>query len=146
MRSITAYGKAEGGKIHVGNMAEFKQAIAVFPDCLIKIKIEQFGGNRSHPQNAYYWGVVIEEFQAGYHDTTGEAISNADTHELLKHECNYKEVINQSTGAILRHGISTANLSTGEFTEYLERCRAFIKEYFNRNVPEPNEQTTEWQG
>jgi hypothetical protein len=68
----------------------------------------------------------------------GEGISMDQAHEVLKHECNYHEIVNPTTGAVIRTGMTTTELSTIEFENYLEQCRQFIWEWFNIVVPLPD--------
>ena len=97
-------------------------------------------GEEGGGQNGYYWFVVVHEFCEGYLDTYGEICTKARAHSTLKQECNFREIVNPTTGAIRREARSTADMTTVEFEEYLERCRVWIKEWFGRTVLLPNEQ------
>ena len=54
---------------------------------------------------------------------------------------NFKELINENSGEIIKLPQTTTDRTTIEFEEYLERCRKLIYNYFNRVVALPNEQT-----
>lgn len=54
---------------------------------------------------------------------------------------NFEEVYNEKTGSILRKVKSTTENTTVMQEEYHQRCREFIQEWFNIEVPLPNEQT-----
>lgn len=49
---------------------------------------------------------------------------------------------NTATGEIIKIPLSTADLRTIEFEEYLEKCRRLAFDFFNVQIPLPNQQTT----
>ena len=137
---LESYGSVKGGKLHISYRDRLIQALSEFPDCRIKLTIEKLYNKRSNPQNRYYWGVIVREACDGYYEATGEWKTAEDMHEILKAECNHKELVNPETGQILKVPQSTTGLSTVDMEIYLEKCRRFIDEWFNRRVPLPNEQ------
>jgi len=108
-------------------------------DVLIRIGLKR--KVRSENQNRYYWGVVCRSLRDGVKDTWGEDIDSEAAHDILKTECNYKEVVKEDSGELLKIPVSTSALNTLQFEEYLERCRKFIYQWFGIVVPLPNEQT-----
>lgn len=107
----------------------------------ISVLVRVEGKRRSPAQNGYYYGVVVGMIQNAIKDEWGELLTKDEAHELLKQNCNWKEVVNTATGESVKLAQSTANLSTMEFEEYLEKCRRFAEEYLNVRIPLPNEQT-----
>jgi len=105
----------------------------------VTIKIRR---QRSIAQNAYYWGVVCDMVKDGLKDAGFEGIFTAeDAHEVMKSMFLKRSVYNQDTGEVLaKFGRSTANLSTIEFIEYIERIIQWAAEYLGINVPYPNEE------
>jgi hypothetical protein len=89
-------------------------------------------------QNSYYWAVVLGAFCDGYMDTNGEEISKEEAHETLKMELNYKTISNEETGEVVRVPKSTVDINTKEFSEYTEKCRRFISEWFGVETPDPD--------
>ena len=83
---------------------------------------------RSNPQNAYYWGVVIKMIA----DHTGERpdrIHGVLTDMYLKvADCLGKERVK-----------STTELTTVEFEEYAESCRRWASIALDMYIPLPNE-------
>ena len=75
-------------------------------------------------------------------DEYGEQISTATAHEFLKANFNYKELVNEETGEILRIPKSTTENRTFEMEEFHEICRQKALEFFNVVIPLPNEQLT----
>lgn len=141
MRKLETYGKVENGQLKISYRSRFDDCIKTFPDCRVKVTVEKLYRKRTDPQNAYYWGVIVNECAEGYYEMCGEPLTKDEAHELLKFRCNGRELVNEKTGETLTVGASTAELSTVQMMEYWDRCREFIYEWFNRTVPEPNEQT-----
>lgn len=141
MREVYTYGHIEDGQLKVHRRTDFLKAIGLLTPGRVMVVVKKNYRQRSLPENAYYWGVVINEFCEGYFDMTGEKIQSDQAHEILKQECNSKEVTNEKTGQVIKVPQTTAKMTTIEFEEYLESCRAFIFEWFNRRVPLPNEQS-----
>ena len=140
MREVYTYGKIEKGVLKITRRAAFLEAIRSLPDGRVTVTIAKQYKRRSVPENAYYWGVVVNEFVQGWFDTNGEKVSIDRAHWLLKQECNSIEVINQKTGKIIKCPQDTHTMTTVEFEAYLTDCRRFIAEWFGREVPLPNEQ------
>jgi hypothetical protein len=107
---------------------------------LLMITIE-IGSKRSPQQNAYYWTCVIPIIQAGFKDL-GHDISKEDTHLFLKSRFNYKEIINTTTGEVMKLPDTTTVLNKSQFADYIESIKQFGAEMLNVYIPEPNEQLT----
>jgi hypothetical protein len=73
---------------------------------------------RSHSQNNYYHGVVVQVLSTEWGATP------ADVHRDLKREFGIR---------------STATLETGQFEDYLERIRAWALTDFGIRIPAPDE-------
>lgn len=134
------FGKVDDGRLHIYNRNAFISLLKNFNGKEIKISIERKKKTRSCPQNRYYWGCIIPAIQQGLFETQGEWISIDEVHEFLKQNFNYKEIVNDKTGEVLRLGITTTDKSTLEFEEYMDKCRQFADEYLNIIIPLPNEQ------
>lgn len=106
----------------------------------VRIRINVVRARRSIPQNRYYWAVVCNLCAKGMTMQWGRPVSAEEAHEVLKRECNGRDIINRNTGEIVRSGQSTAELTKGEWEEYMDRCRVWIHDWFEIIVPLPNEQ------
>ena len=138
MREVYTYGQVEKGVLKITRRAAFLEAIKSLPDGRVTVTIAKQYKRRSVPENAYSWGVVVNEFVQGYLETTGEKIHPQQAHETLKIECN--STIIPKDNRYIKVPKSTAKMSTMEFEDYLTDCRRFIAEWFGREVPLPNEQ------
>ena len=147
MKKIIYPGIIKNGLLHIVLRKAFDHEVAMFgmirgefKDVRVFVSVEKVYKKRSNPQNAYYHGVIVFKFAELYLEQTGEKITSDEAHEMLKAQCNSKEVINQLTGEVRTLPQTTTKLTTVEFEEYLERCRAFILEWFGCVIPLPNEQ------
>ena len=141
MRKLTFNGEIRNGVARIHRKQAFLDAIKTMPDGHIRFTLERIYHKHSDPQRGYYWGVVVAELVEAIKDEHEETVSKEWAHELLKSYCNSYEVANKENGLVLRMPLTTSTLTTVEYEEYLERCRRFILEYFNRTVLLPNEQS-----
>ena len=138
---MTINSRVESGKL-AQNVAKINAEIRKHEGKFIEITIKRKQKRRSIPENRYYFGVVIQIWKDLIYDEWGETWSSEQMHEFLKSHCNFKEVVNQNTGEIIKIPLSTADLKTIEFEEYLEKCRRLAYDFFNVQIPLPNEQLT----
>lgn len=138
---MTINSRVESGKL-AQNVAKINAEIRKHEGYFIDVTIKRKQKRRSIPENRYYFGVVIQIWKDLIYEEWGETWSSEQTHEFLKSHCNFKEIVNQNTGEIIKIPLSTAELKTFEFEEYLEKCRRLAYEFFNVQIPLPNEQLT----
>ena len=124
------------------NRTTIADAIKSFEGKDILLTIQLKRKVRSNPQNAYYWGVIVECWKHLLKETQGEIYSKDETHEFLKVNFNYQEVVDEQTGVVLRTVKSTTANSTTEMEEYHLKCRQAYQQLFGFNIPEPNEEIT----
>lgn len=139
MKKISILTRVENGKFK-RNISLIKKAVQNFEGKEIEITIKRKYKQRSLPQNAFYWGVIIPMFQELINEHWGEIKSSEEIHEILKSQCNYTEKINQQTGEITKIPQSTTELTTAGWLEYEQKIRQFAMDFFNATLPEPNEQ------
>ena len=102
-RKLEAYGQiSEEGKMMIKSDHLMKQWIAENNGKNIRITLEKYSGQRSNPQNAYYWGVIVESIRIAINDL-GHYYTAQEIHEFLKREFNYAEVETES-GNFLKIG------------------------------------------
>jgi len=140
-RKAETYGQQKDGTFKISYRDEFWQTVKNMGDGRFRVSIEKIYRKRSLSQNAYYHSVVVQCLLDGVYDMWGEKHSHDWAHELLKEQCNYVEKLNQLTGELMHIPQSTANETTAEFMEFIERCCKFISENFGVTVPEPGEQS-----
>jgi hypothetical protein len=106
----------------------------------IVITIERKRKKHSDLQRGYYFGVIVSLIREAIFIEWGEKMDSNEVHELLKTNCNWKEQANKRTGEIIRVAGSIKQHTTSEQEEFHEDCRRWAKEWFNIDIPLPNEQ------
>lgn len=129
--------------IHIGDTDNRKSLAAreLFPDLPNgKYKIEiSSAKQRSLPQNRYYFGLVLPMVRDGI-KRLGTVLTIEETHDFLKKEFNYSEIVNTATGECKTIPLSTTKLTTTGFMEYLAKIQQFAAEFLNVVIPDPNQQ------
>lgn len=70
---------------------------------------------------------------------TGNEVNKQDTHEFIKANFNYSEIVNEETAEVFRVTKSTTRLNKNDFGVMIEKVKKFASEYLNVYIPEPNE-------
>jgi hypothetical protein len=123
---------SESGYIQLPGIKMRSDAALFFRGKRIQLTLEERKKGRSGPQNRYYFGVVVPIAQAGFRDM-GDILSPDQVHEFFK----WRFLKVQKNG--YEYAKSTADLSTVEFSDYVEQCAKFCAEFLNIEVPLPNE-------
>lgn len=104
------------------------------PNC--KTEFYKYSTNRSIQQNKYYFGVVLEVLSedTGYHVE--------ELHEILKalFLSRAMDIRTKKGNEKVTTVRSTADLTTVEFEEYIERIRQWASSELAIWIPEPHEQ------
>ena len=98
-------------------LARWRYALSSTPGN-VEVVIRRPVKDRSHDQNAYYWGVVLK------------LISESSGHTPAEHHQIFKRTI------IGGKNPTTKNMTTAEFQDYLEQIRAWAGEH-NIIIPDP---------
>jgi hypothetical protein len=135
MTTVKSYGQIKGGKIFLYNQQRFVQDIADLKDCNIELTVRK-KGNRSSQSNKYYWAVVVEEIRIRFKQL-GHRLSAEEVHEFLKEKFNPIEIVNGETGELLgMTGGSTADMNQPEFSDYVDRIKAWASETLEIYIPD----------
>lgn len=98
----------------------------------VQVVVGDIEKGRSSQQNRYYFGVVLKLIS----DYTGDNVN--DLHEYFKEQYAPKKmtkVLNEKK----ERPMSTTEMSTVEFNEYIERIRAFAAQELQVVIPDPGE-------
>lgn len=139
MKSIEINTIVIDGKIK-NNRETLANAIEQFNGKEILIKISLKRKTRSNKQNRYYWAVVVPVWQNLIRTEWGEFYTKNNVHEFLKYNCNFEEIVNESTGEIIKKSKSTTENSTFDMEVFQEKARQLANEMFSVVIPLPNEQ------
>ena len=90
---------------------------------------------RSVKQNAYYWKFFVSypASELNLLSSCGENINIDDLHEHFRDKFLKKEVV-LNTGEIISTTRSTTDLSTSEFTNYLDSIQSYVLDRFGIDV------------
>ena len=126
----------EGKFINFIDKVKFIIALCVhFAGCKVKLTIEKIYPKKTNKQTAYYFAVVIPFCIQGIDETWGEAYTEQQAHIMLKENFLYTTKVNESTGEIIKLPKSLADCDILEAIEYIDKCVAFIAEWFGIEVP-----------
>lgn len=151
MKKIEVYGAVtDEGALKISYRDRFIEALKGFKGKRVKIIVEPLYKKRSarlyHDdgrvtggENGYFHGVVVREYINGAWAEQGRIITMAEAKEELMANCGFIERYNEDTGEVMRTFKSTSMMTTSDFEEYMDKCRAFILEWFNIGVPLPNQ-------
>jgi len=126
----------------LSNSVMLKDNLSYFQDKTLTITVEEWKPKRSNQQNNYYWGVIVPIWKNLLKEEWGEIRSIKDTHEFLKYNCNYTEIVKEDTGEVLKLAKSTTRNNTKDQETFHEGCRQLAYEMFNVQIPLPNENST----
>jgi hypothetical protein len=117
-------------------------AIKSFNDKDVVITFSKPKKNRSNNQNRYYWGLVLPLIQKGLLDATGELRSNDNIHYniLLPLFAPTNEIINIDTGECINERLTSSEMTTTQFCEYILEIQKWAAEFLGIDIPSPNEE------
>ena len=140
LRTYEANGKITNGVLSIRYRSLFDKALFAFGDCEVEIKVSKKFRKRTSPQNRYYWSVIVQYWMELLTTSQGELYTKDRTHLFLKTNFNYRDIVIEETGEVLRDLKSTTENRTFEMEEFHEICRQKALEFFNVVIPLPNEQ------
>lgn len=138
MKRYETFTTISKGKFNPSCTRELLAFLAEHNDKRCRVVLE-VGSKRSTPQNSYLWGAVYPILRQGFKDS-GDELSIEEVHDFCNNRFNYKEIVNESTGEVLKVPTSTTALNKDEFGEYIENIKRFASEYLNTYIPDAGEQ------
>ena len=132
--------KLDNGQLKLVNKAEMLKFAQSLNCNEFTFTLEKKRNKRSNEQNKYYWGVVVPLVKLGLTEL-GNLVDTESTHDFIKSEFNYKEIVNKDTGEVKKLPNSTTQLTKSEFSEMIERVKQWSAEWCNIYIPDAGEQT-----
>jgi hypothetical protein len=119
-------------------------ALESFEGQEVILTIQKARKSRTNPQNSFYWGVVLQLVQSGLKDATGEfrTIENIHYNILLKMFAPENEIVNIETGECITEKITSSEMTTTQFAEYIMEIQKWSAEFLGISIPNPNEEIT----
>jgi hypothetical protein len=102
----------------------------------IRLSACQHRRRRSDRQNRYYWPCFCKLLM-DYMNVQGGSWTLEMAHECFKKMHLEKSFVDQRTGQLFTTVLSTTQLSTSEFNEYLDKCAAALAD-LGLTVPQPD--------
>lgn len=97
-----------------------------------RVQIMRYATRRTDAQNRLLWVAINHPFgeflRAAGVEVEGHLATDEDAHDILKWKFARRTVIDPLTGEIIGEACSTATMSIPRFTEYVERCTAYLHE------------------
>lgn len=102
---------------------------------------------RSKPQNRYYWGVLILRItehliESGFQGSdigSNGPITRNDVHRVLKNTFALTDVYDPITQSVIgSEPISTTQMSTKRFKQYIDDIRQWAAENLQLDIPDPS--------
>ena len=143
MKKISIISSVVNGNLK-RNRKLIADAIKTFEGKEVEITIERKRKKRSNPQNAYYWSVVIPILQQGLKDATGEVrdINSIHYQIVLPLLAPKREIVNTDTGEVISESMTSSEMTTTEFCEFIISIQKWGAEFLNVDIPSPNEELT----
>jgi hypothetical protein len=134
-QEVQIYGTVYRGKIEY-SLDELSRELKTFNCSEVRLWVEKVYGKKGMSQQQYYRSVVIFEFVWGHYYANHDFITNDTADQLLKLAVIPKTIKNED-GTMEKVPGSTEDYDTMQYELFLDKCRGFIKAYFNREVPMP---------
>lgn len=133
---VVTTGTVRKGRLEIRNKRTFTERIRQMRDGEVRVTIERARASRSHLQNRYYWGVVVDLLSEHTGHTPDEI------HDLLKAKFLPKKLAVQDGNGEIRGeyviGGSTAALDKVAFGEYVEAIRHWAAIELDVLIPDPD--------
>ena len=141
MKKISIISSVVNGRLK-RNRNLIESALKTFEGKDIEITIQLKRKTRSNSQNAYYWGVVIPLIQQGLKEATGEIRDSNSIHYqiLLPLLSSDREIINTETGQVIFEKLTSSEMTTTQFSEYIMSIQKWASEFLDIDIPDPNEE------
>jgi len=121
------FGQVVEGRLKMDNPHAYMVRIAALNGKRVELVLRKRRCKRTLPQNAYYWGVVIEILRDHF------GYDAEEMHDALKFE--FLRIRNDRGGPDSVK--STADLSTEEFAEYVKRVVRWAAQKYRVYIPDP---------
>lgn len=103
-----------------------------------QLRITRYRGNRSLKQNRLYWKwvrCIVNHLL----DSTGELFTNEEVHQELVSRFLERRVVRRLGGGVREVSPSTTELTTVEFSDYLDRIEYYASDRLGLALPHPDD-------
>ena len=135
-KQVVITNKVRNGRLNENH--SIVKALKNFEGKVIEIVIKLKKKNRSSSQNSYYWAVIIPVTIQAIANEWGEHWDREKAHDFYKMRFLQYEIVTDDN-KIVKVPKSTTENNTHDQEVFHKQCRDFIKEFFNVDIPLPNE-------
>lgn len=138
-------GSVTNGILKIVNRKGFDQDMSMFEGKRLILRVKQYRKSRSSKQNAYYHGFVLPYVADGLVNMGFERslLSGDNVHHLLRDKFLKVDIAvseGDHSGEFVTMVKSTTDLSTTEFSNYIDEIQRWASEFLGVYIPDPNEQ------
>lgn len=140
MSKITALGiKDDNLPFRIVNRALLDQELTGLPKGRYRLIVDRMRKNKSNPQLGYLFAVIYPLVLQHLNDAGWEFTSVEQVDIKLKVMFAGQDIINRNTGEIETIPALKRDMTTTEFSTYVNAIRDWCSEYLNAYIPEPGE-------
>lgn len=107
-----------------------------------RIVLTKFAAKRTLAQNRLLWAAINGPV-ARHLRELGMDVTDQDVHDWLKQQFARKPVFHPETGELLFEKATSRDMEVAEFSEYVERCVAFVADRIGLVLSLPGDWQTE---
>jgi hypothetical protein len=139
---LEAIAIAEQGKpFRVVNAKLFRGECDKLSPGRYRITVEKMRKKKSNPQLAWLYGQVYPHVLQGLIDAGWTEITNLDQVDAkCKEMVARSEIINKHTGEIMSVPALKRDMTTVEFSTFVDEIRDWARDYLNVEIPDPESQ------
>lgn len=105
------------------------------------ISVDRYRKNKSNSQLGYYFSCVLPMFMQGAIDAGWEVTSLDECDAWLKSQFANRDLINKHSGEVIQVPALKRQMTTVEFSTFVNQVREWASEFLGVYIPEPGEQT-----
>jgi hypothetical protein len=138
LRKIQYIGlKKDNTSFRIVSSENFKKELNLLPEGRYKVTVEKYRKNKSNPQLGWLFACIYPFVLRGLNDLGWEITSLDDVDILCKDKFASKEIVNINSGEIMEIPALKRDMTTTEFSTYVEAIRKWASEDLMINIPDP---------
>tara|TARA_R110002096_G_scaffold199134_1_gene382891 strand:- start:907 stop:1320 length:414 start_codon:yes stop_codon:yes gene_type:complete len=130
-------GNIEQGGLHLDKAWETLDALRELDGKRVEISVKEWKNTRRNRANRFYWGVVIPSVFKAFADVGIKLVNHEQAHEAVRLKFLSVEV--ETKEGSFRVPQSTTTMKVDEFANYIFVIIEYLRDYYNYNVPLPED-------
>jgi hypothetical protein len=138
VKKVTAIGiKKDGVAFRIVNRVLLDQELKGLPEGKYRLIIDKYRKNKSNPQLGWLFACIYPFVLRGLNDLGWEIVSLDEVDALCKDKFAAREIVNINTGEVMEIPALKRDMTTTEFSTYVEAIRKWAAEDLMVNIPDP---------